>query len=115
MIKAYKTLDCAKKVRVHYLLPRWLDESFAELFPDAQVTVQRFSRFVNGAKDHLTVTCDDRFRAAGVLGASRLVVTYGKTAWQWSPAEIVAFEARLCDAGYGEVRYADGSLSESWG
>jgi hypothetical protein len=105
--RAYKTLDCAKRVRIHYQLPRPLDVSFAALFPDAEVVVQPFSRFVKGAKDHLTITRGDRFRAAGVIGEPRLVVTYGKTAWQWSPDEIAAFEAILEGGGYGEVVYPE--------
>jgi hypothetical protein len=103
--RAFKTLDCAKKVRVHYQLPRAIDEAFLALFPTAWVTVQPFSRFVAGARDHVTVADGDRFRAAGVIGEPRLVVTYGKTAWDWSPEEIAEFEARLCRAGFGAVTY----------
>jgi hypothetical protein len=103
--RAWKTLDCANKVRVHYQLPRAIDDEFLKLFPSAWVTVQPFSRLVSGAKDHVTIADSNRFRAAGVMGEPHLVVTYGKTAWEWSPAEITAFEARLARAGFGEVTY----------
>jgi hypothetical protein len=92
-------------VRVHYLLPTALREDFLLLFPAEQVRVQRFSQMVAGAKDHFTVTHEDRLYVAGVLGENKLVVTFGKSAWQWSPAEIVAFEAVLERAGFGPVEY----------
>src|SRR5262245_36161808 len=106
MIKAYRTLDCARKVRVHYHLPAPLTEAFFAHFPEAKVSVQRFSASVVGAKDHFTIVQEARLYVAGVLGESRLVVTYGKSAWQWSPREIDAFESRLTAAGFGPVEYA---------
>jgi hypothetical protein len=105
VVRAYQTLDCASKVRVHYLLPAAVTRDFLELFPDAQVSVQEFSRLVRGAKDHFIILRSERLRAAGVLGESRLVVTYGKPQEERPEEEISAFEARLTRAGFGPVEY----------
>jgi hypothetical protein len=110
VVRAFKTLDCAKKVRIHYLLDAPLSPDFLQLFPDAECSIQRFSSFVVGARDHFTVVKQNRLHVAGVMGEARLVATFGKSAWQWSPAEIDEFEARLVAAGFGElVRHASRS------
>ena len=44
MIRAFRTLDCASKVRVHYLLPAAVTRAVLGLFPGAEVVVQEFSR-----------------------------------------------------------------------
>ncbi len=100
MISAIETLDCANRVRRHYQLPRALEEALAAHYPDAQLTVQGFSRMVAGAKDHLSLA-GEGFRAAGVKGEGRLVVTFLKPAGERPEALIGRFEAQLADA-YGQ-------------
>ena len=103
MIRAVRTLDCAKKVRIHYLLPRpfLLDDLHA--FSDAVVTVREFSRYVAGAKDHVDIVKHGELAAAAVVGENRLVVTFGKLREVYPEEGIGAFERRLADAGFGEV------------
>jgi hypothetical protein len=97
-----ETLDCAHRVRRHYFLPHPLSASLSVHFPEAEVCLQEFSRFVAGAKDHLSWTAPS-FRAAGVVGEERLVVTFGKVAGLRPTEEMAHFEARLCHA-LGEAK-----------
>lgn len=105
MIRAYETLDCASKVRVHYLLPVAVTPELLARIPDAQVSVQEFSKLAKGAKDHFTLLREGRVRAAGVLGENRLVVTYGKLLEQRPVEEIATFEAQLVECGLGPIEY----------
>lgn len=101
--RAFEVLDCASKVRIHYLVEAPLSGQLFQLFPDAEVTVEEFSRRVAGAKDHFTIVGGGRFRAAGVMGGDRLVVTYAKAGAARPEDAIAAFEARLCAAGMGPI------------
>src|SRR5262245_29360814 len=107
VIRACTTLDCANKLRVHYILPRVLSHAFLSLFPEAEVTVQAFSTHVPGARDHFTIVARGAMRAAGALGDNRLVVTYGKTDSLEHEAFRDALEGKLGAAGYGRVQYLE--------
>ena len=106
-VQAYKTLDCASKVRIHYHLPRPVTTDLLELFQDATVAIQRFSQYSPAAKDHFTIAAGTRLYAAGVLGETRVVATFGKSHEAW-PEEIDGFERRLRAAGYGPFEHSDG-------
>ncbi len=105
IVRAFQTLDCANKVRVHYRFEGALSKSLFGLFPDASIVVNEFSRFVATARDHFTISRDGRFHAGGVLGEHQLVVTYGKIASAWPGEEIAEFERKLREAGYGRTEY----------
>jgi hypothetical protein len=105
IIRAFQTLDCANKVRVHYRFEGALSKAIFGAFSDATVEVNEFSRFVSTARDHFTMSRDGRFHAGGVLGENVMVVTYGKIASAWPGEEIAEFESRLREAGYGRVEY----------
>lgn len=81
-VLALETLDCASKLRIHYLLPVPLSlelcEALAARDERLRLEVQAFSEHVVGAKDHATVRRAHDLRAAGVLGEPRLVATYAK-------------------------------------
>lgn len=81
-VLAFETLDCASKLRIHYLLPRALEvelcQGLAARDERLLLDVQAFSLLVAGAKDHVTVRRPHDLRVAGVLGEPRLVATYGK-------------------------------------
>jgi len=101
--RAVHTLDCATKLRIHYLLPSPLPDAFRARFPGARVTLDAFSRLVAGARDHFTVSRPAVFHASGVVGEARLVVTYGKPNGD-PPVEAVAeVEAVLVALGLGPV------------
>lgn len=107
--RAIHTLDCATKLRIHYLLPAPLPDAFRTSFPGAKVTVDAFSRLVAGAKDHFSVSRPGLFRASGVVGEARLVVTYGKPTGE-NPVEAVAeVESALVALGLGPVVPVRGS------
>jgi hypothetical protein len=107
-IRAFQTLDCANKVRVHYRFEGALSKALFACFSDAAISVNEFSRFVASARDHFTITREGRFHAGGILGDNLMVVTYGKIASAWPGEEIAEFEARLREAGYGRVEYGRG-------
>ncbi|HBP20052.1 MAG TPA: hypothetical protein DEA08_19970 [Planctomycetes bacterium] len=81
-VLAFETLDCASKLRIHYLLPLELElglcEALAARDERLLLDVQAFSKLVAGAKDHVTVRRPHDLRVAGVLGEPRLVATYAK-------------------------------------
>lgn len=95
-IHAYETLDCASKVRIHYLLAQPLSARVLSLFPADSIEIQAFSQMVAGAKDHVTIRLGDSVRATGVLGETKLVVTYGKVRGDRPETEINHFESLLC-------------------
>lgn len=102
-VLAFETLDCAKKLRIHYRLTSPLEEALLARYPRMTATVQRFSELVAGAKDHVTLTQGQSIRAAGVLGEPKLVVTYAKQDEERPVAAIETFEATLRDV-YGAIK-----------
>lgn len=76
--RAFRTLDCAHKVRVRYYLPLEIDRLFLAQLPGTEVEIQEFSKMVEGAKDHFRVGQGRTWSATGVIGERLLVVTYGK-------------------------------------
>jgi hypothetical protein len=103
-IVALETLDCAHKVRVHYLLPQPLTPDLTQAFPEAEVRLDAFSRLVAGARDHLAFVSEGHYHAAGVIGSQRLVVTYGKPLASRPQATIDAVEAALCQTFGAELQ-----------
>ncbi|MBI2566910.1 MAG: hypothetical protein HYV63_07770 [Candidatus Schekmanbacteria bacterium] len=101
MILARQTLDCANKLRIHYDLPAPVLASLGDYFPDAEVTVDAFSRLVQGAKDHLVIQRAGVFRAAGVIGEQTMVVTFGKPGGDRPDGAVSDFELGLSRAGFG--------------
>jgi len=81
-VLAFETLDCASKLRIHYLLPSPLQVGLCRALSARDerllLDVQAFSQHVAGAKDHVTVRRPHDLRVAGVLGEPRLVATYAK-------------------------------------
>ena len=105
LVKAYKTLDCANKVRIHYLLAQPISRDLFSFFPNADLSVQEFSNYVAGANDHFTLTIGNRVRATGVISEPKLVVTYAKADRDNSSEYIEQFEACLHAAGYDRIEY----------
>lgn len=105
LIKAFQTLDCANKVRIHYLLAQPISNQLFEHFPSADISIQAFSKQLEGAKDHFTLTIGTRVRATGIIGELKLVVTYAKAKQQKSSEDIEYFERCLCEAGYDRIEY----------
>ncbi|HEY1089301.1 MAG TPA: hypothetical protein VGE37_16460 [Archangium sp.] len=103
-ILAFETLDCASKVRIHYRVPSPLTPDLLSLFPDAVVSINRFSALVAGAQDHFSIQRPGRFHAGGALGGLHLTVTYGKSRGERPQAEIAEFEASLERGGLGVIR-----------
>lgn len=108
IVRAVRTLDCANKVRIHYLLAQPITRRFLARFRDATVDVQDFSKRVAGAKDHFAVNLGNRVRASGVLGEAKMVVTYGKDSAQAADDDIREFERRLAadDSARGSAQPA---------
>lgn len=71
-----RALDCAKYTRVQYVLPEPVTAELAALFPEAEVRLNAFSRFVRGAHDQLALAVAGQWRGTGVIGADDFVVVY---------------------------------------
>jgi hypothetical protein len=102
-ILAFETLDCASKVRIHYRTPTPLTADLLALFPDALVSVNRFSALVSGAQDHFSIQRPGLFHAGGALGGTHLTVTYGKSRGERPREVILEFEASLERGGLGVI------------
>lgn len=102
-VQGFRTLDCASKVRVHYLLPRALDEAFVEAFAGDDVTWRRFSELVAGAKDQFEIRRGSELRVAGVVGDARLTATFGKSNGAAQAEAIVAGFEQVLAGLFGRV------------
>lgn len=100
--RAFRTLDCAQKVRVHYYLSHELKRDFLALFPEAEVKLNEFSRTVEGARDHFSILVEGHFHVSGSLEGDSLIATFGRIGGEPPEAEIAAFEELLRTAGFGE-------------
>lgn len=90
------SLDCAAKQRVRYLLPQPVCEAFLGFFDGCEVSVNRFSETVRGAKDCFAIHRHGQVAAGGVLGDRSVVATYGKLGNRGGdPPARAAFEAAL--------------------
>ena len=76
-----------------------------EHFPTEEIEVQRFSEFVAGAHDHITVRRRQAFAAAGTLGSDRLVVTYGKLLEHERPVEVIQQIEALITSAFGPIQH----------
>lgn len=103
-LRAYRGLDCARNARVHYLLPHPVDARFYALFPDAQLSVQEFSKQAANAHDHFTLVRGVQ-RITGVVGSERVVVHFGRCAIEGVDQDIAALEGTFVAAGWGPVEY----------
>ncbi len=103
--RAFRTLDCARKVRVRYYLPRVVDAEFLGGLPASELEVQEFSKLVEGARDHFQVRGTEGWSASGVLGERTLVVTFGKFGQLDTAVEatIRELQAALEALGCGEI------------
>ena len=95
IIGAFRTLDCANKVRIHYVLAQPITPRLLTRIPNVNLTIQEFSRMVPDAKDHFVATLGLRLRATGTVGESKMVVTYGKTEGDSVDDNIHEFEKQL--------------------
>jgi hypothetical protein len=107
-IKAFETLDCASKVRIHYLLAQPLDSGFLARFEGASLRIEAFSKIVAGAKDHFTLEWAGAARATGVIGERKIVVTFGKVDLTRPVQTIAQFEQRLARLAQDTVVYHKG-------
>jgi len=94
---------CVSRVRMRYLLPAPVNQSFLQLFPSSQVVINAFSRMVPGAKDHFTIN-NGSLHISGVIGESRLSVTYARRDEALVSA-LCELENFLTRAGFGHVTY----------
>ena len=104
-IVAVKSYDCARKVRVSYHLPDKISDSFFEIFPDAELKIEQFSRYSPKAKDHFSMRLEYDICVNGIIDDHLLVVTYWKYDTDYPQAEINYFESRLNEAGLVDVYY----------
>ncbi len=77
-VKAVRTLDCAAKVRIHYILPCPIERQWVTIFSGATVEIHEFSKITKGAQDMFAMKFAQNYRAAGVLGERKITVTFGK-------------------------------------
>lgn len=103
-VRAVRTLDCARKLRVHYLLPRAVDDAWLESLGDVDVRVTDFSRYVAGAKKQFELRLGDDLYASGVVGQSRIVATFGKLGRTAHENLVHVFDALLVQH-FGDVRH----------
>ncbi|MCR4318256.1 MAG: hypothetical protein NUW37_18085 [Planctomycetes bacterium] len=107
-IRAYKTLDCDTKLRVHYHFPFeitrvWFDSLSLE---NVRAEIGEFSKFVPGAKDHLKFSRGRILSAGGVLGENRLMVTYSKVGAHDVSAMVREIESAFSASGYS-IEYVE--------
>ena len=95
IIVSVTSLDCAHKLRRHYLLPAELGETFLSVLPPEKLKINRFSQRCSGARDHFVLDEPGHYHISGVLGGDRLVVTYGKPGGSVDPSLIEMIEALL--------------------
>ncbi|MCA8943242.1 MAG: hypothetical protein KDB80_11835 [Planctomycetes bacterium] len=101
--RAFRTLDCAHKLRVRFYLPRAIDLPFVESLPGSVEGVEEFSRIVAGARDLVRFVDDGCFSGSAVLGGNLLVVTFGKFADDADPEAFDSFVDTLEAHGCGPV------------
>jgi hypothetical protein len=108
-IKAFKTLDCHQKLRVHYRLAQPVTLERLKDFGEYALSLNEFSKIVAGAKDHFTLS-KPTVRACGVVGEEKFVVTFAKT--DEAPAEIerAAFEESLQRVFAATIEYLPARL-----
>lgn len=94
-VRAVPTLDCARKLRIHYLLPRPLTHAWVERLADLDVTLRDFSHFVAGGKQHVEIRSGEDLFASGVIGRCRMVATYRRGAQVDSGPVVDAFETAV--------------------
>ena len=99
----FRTLDCARRLRLHYRLNGALDERLWASFEGWALDVQRFSQFSPGAQDHFALARGQAVRLAGALGGGTLVATYGKVGGKLDPSLVADVAQRLCGAGFGPI------------
>jgi hypothetical protein len=86
-------------------MPQPLERGFLAFFED--VTVDEFSQYSPGAKDHFSIRLGKRVHAGGVLEERRLVATYLKAGADETNRDIEEFEGYLEQAGPGRVIYLE--------
>lgn len=102
-IRARRSIDCARKVKVEYLLPCNVYRNFLSRFPGAAIRVEHFSQHVAGARDHFSIAVEDLFCINGSFNDNRLFVTFWKQDTA-SPSDAMAFlENILTEHGYGQI------------
>lgn len=101
--RAFRTLDCAQKVRIRFYLPRELDLELVRELPGRIDEVTEFSRFAPGARDHVRFSSGEAWSASAALGEALLVATFGKFGGGHEEEEIEDFKRALCAAGLGPV------------
>jgi len=104
-IHAHETLDCASKVRIHYLLTQPITLQQLQIFPPETLSVQAFSKQVKGAKDHFTISLNLNTRVTGVIGEMKIITTFGKTTQHRPVNDIQQFEALLMQLDPQEIVY----------
>ena len=94
--------DCAHNLRIGYELTAPVDEAFFASAGADQLTVHRFSQYVQGARDHLVAVFrfDDGppVRAEGAVGATQITATFGSLHGAARPEAVAALEQRLTRA-----------------
>jgi len=111
-IRARLREDCARNLRVEYLLAEPLHEDDMGRLGLGMPEVRRFSDLVPGAHDLAELRAwQGRLRVVGVIGEARLTVTYGLPSAPAVPEDLVRFETLLGEAGFG--RLADAELGAS--
>lgn len=111
-IRARLREDCARNLRVDYLLAEPLHEHDVERLGLGTPAIRRFSDLVPGARDLAELRAwDGRLRIVGVIGEACLTVTYGLPNAPAESPDLVRFEDLLADAGFGRVDSARGFAS----
>ncbi len=104
-IIAVREQDCARKLRILYQFPRALSRDFLQLFPEAEVRIQEFSRFSPLAKDHFSLVIEDRILLKGIFGEQLVIAVFWKAKEQNFEQEVAGIESRFQQLGFGAVCY----------
>jgi hypothetical protein len=103
-IRAFTTLDCHSKLRVHYRLPVPVTLELLAGFRGCELTVNEFSRIVAGAKDHF-ILGHATMRACGVIGEVKIVATFAKIPGAPAEEARALFERQLGSALKAPLEY----------
>ena len=104
-VVALQDRDCIDRLKFRYQLLAPLPGIFFEQFPDARVVIRQFSTMVPLGRDLFTIDKPAIFRAAGVVGDTKLVVTFHGSPRHWPRSLVDDFGRQLIAAGYSTIAY----------
>ena len=80
-VRFWRSLDCAQKLRLQYLLPCGVDPTaLAAQLSGSELRIDEFSQLAEGANDHFELRLGTALRVTGVVRGPRLTATFRKIA-----------------------------------